>query len=146
MQTEGTTQRRRGRRRAFTLVEVLAALLMMAIIVPVAMQGMSIASRAGMLGQRKAAALRVAERVLNELIVHGETTSGSTTGTTAEGSVNYPWTFRSERWPEDVMLHLTVTVTFTVQGNEYDVSLSTLMTPSSADLDAEAALTSPDEP
>ena len=57
------------RRAAFTLVEVLASLLMMAIIIPVAIEGMSVASRVGMLGQRKAAAMRVAERVINEVLV-----------------------------------------------------------------------------
>ena len=40
------------KRRGFTLLEVLAALMLMAIVVPVAMQGMSIATRAGVLGQR----------------------------------------------------------------------------------------------
>ena len=126
---------------AFTLVEVLAALLMMAIIVPVAMEGMSIATRAGVLGQRKAAAMRVAERVLNELIIEGETTRASTTGTTADGDTNYPWSMRSENWPEDPMIHLTVTVTFTVQGNDFTVELSTLVPPSSSDLDAMGAST-----
>src|SRR5436190_20618920 len=90
-------------RRASTIVEILAALLMMAIIIPVAMEGMSIATRAGILGQRKAAAMRVAERLLNELIVEGETTRASTNGTTADGDVSYPWSMRSETWPEDPM-------------------------------------------
>lgn len=125
-----------SRRAAFTLVEILAALLMMAIVIPVAMEGMSIATRAGVLGQRKAAAMRVAERVLNELIVEGDTSRASTSGTTADGDVNYPWTMRSETWPEDPMTLVTVTVTFTVQGNEYSVDLNTLIPPSSSDLDA----------
>ncbi|MSU48511.1 MAG: type II secretion system protein [Opitutus sp.] len=117
--------------RAFTLVEVLASLLLMAIIIPVAMDGMSVASRAGILGQRKAAAMRVAERVLNGLIVEGET-QGSTSGNTSEGDINYPWAMKSETWAEDAMLHLTVTVTFSVQGNNYDVSVSTLIAPPSS--------------
>src|SRR5688572_15693618 len=77
--------------RAFTLIEVLASLLLMAIIIPVAMEGMSVASRAGILGQRKAAAMRVAERVLNELIVEGETQHASSSGNTLDGDTNYPW-------------------------------------------------------
>src|SRR4051812_35662517 len=127
------------RQAAFTLVEILAALLMMAIIIPVAMEGMSIATRAGILGQRKAAAMRVAERVLNEMLVEGDTSRASSSGTTIDGESTYPWTMRSENWPEDPMMHVTVTVTFTVQGNEYTVDLSTLIPPSSADLDAMGA-------
>lgn len=118
---------RGGGARAFTLVEVLAALLMMAIIIPVAMEGMSVSSRAGVLGQRKATAMRVGERMLNELIVEGQADQNSTSGNVVEGDTNYPWSMRSENWPEDPMLHVTVTVTFTVQGNSYDVSVSTLV-------------------
>jgi len=116
-----------GRRRGFTLVEILASLLMMAIVIPVAMEGMSIAARAGMLGQRKAAAMRVAERVLNELLVEGQTQQNSATGTTTEGDTAYPWTMRIENWSEDAMQQMTIAVTFTVQGNNYEVSVTTLL-------------------
>jgi len=118
-------------RRGFTLVEVLAALLLMAIIIPVAMDGMSVASRAGILGQRKAAAMRVAELVLNELIVEGNTQQASSSGNTAAGDTHYPWTMRSETWAEDAMMQMTVTVTFLVQGNPYEVSATTLLAPPS---------------
>lgn len=118
---------RRASVRAFTLVEVLASLLMMAIVIPVAMEGMSIASRAGILGQRKAAAMRVAERVLNELLVEGQTLQNSSSGTTVEGDTTYPWTMRVENWSEDAMSQMTVAVTFTVQGNPYEVAVTTLL-------------------
>jgi len=108
-------------------VEVLASLLLMAIVVPVAMEGMSIASRAGLLGQRKATAMRVAERVLNELLVENQLMQNSSSGTAHDGDTSYPWTMRTENWPEDAMQQLTVTVTFVVQGNPYEVSLTTLL-------------------
>jgi len=125
-------------RRAFTLIEVLAALLMMAIVIPVAMEGMSVASRVGVLGQRKAAAMRVAERLLNELVIENQLQQNSSSGTTADGDTSYPWTMRSEAWSEDAMLQLTVTVNFVVRGNTYDVSVSTLVpaTPPAAELAA----------
>lgn len=125
---------RRARRRAFTLVEVLAALLLMAIIIPVAMEGMSVASRAGVLGQRKAAAMRIAERVLNELIVEDNTQQATSSGSTAEGDISYPWTMRSETWSEDSMTQLTVTVSFSVQGSTFDVSATTLLAPPSSEI------------
>ena len=43
-------------RAGFTLVEVLAALLFMAILIPVAMRAVQIANRAGQVGDRKAVA------------------------------------------------------------------------------------------
>lgn len=114
-------------RRGFTLIEVLASLLMMAIVIPVAMEGMSIASRAGILGQRKATAMRVAERVLNELMIEGQTLQSSDSGTAVDGDTSYPWTMRIENWSEDAMSQITVAVTFTVQGNPYEVAVTTLL-------------------
>ena len=126
-------------RRAFTLAEVLAALLLMAIIVPVAMQGVQIASRAGTLGQRKAAAMRVAERVLNELIVTGGLTQSTSSGTAAEGDQTYAWTMQTETWPEDAMNLVTVRVVFNVQGTDYNVSLSSIYDPTTTALTATQA-------
>jgi prepilin-type N-terminal cleavage/methylation domain-containing protein len=135
------TNRRRRSRRAFTLIEVLAALLLMAIVIPVAMQGMSIASRAGLLGQRKAAAMRVAERMINELIVTGEMNQSSSSGTVVDGDVSYPWTMQSEPWTEDSMTQVTVKVTFSLQGNSYDVSASTLYDATAGTAGATGSLT-----
>lgn len=128
------------RRAAFTLVEVLAALLMMAIIIPVAMEGMSVASRAGILGTRKAAAMRVAERLLNELLVENQLQQITAGGTLVDGDMAYPWTMRTENWSEDALQVMTVTVSFVVRGNTYDVSLSTLL-PSSGLATAEPVAT-----
>ena len=121
-------------RRGFTLAEVLAALLLMAIIVPVALQGVQIASRAGILGQRKAAAMRVAERVLNELIATDGLTQSTGSGTAAEGDQTYAWTMQTETWPEDAMNVVTVRVVFNVQGNDYNVSLSSIYDPATVSL------------
>src|SRR5881397_2736423 len=51
---------------AFTLAEVLASLVFMAILIPVALEALSIATRAGEVAARKGEAALVAERVLNE--------------------------------------------------------------------------------
>lgn len=127
------------RARGFTLVEVLAALLMMAIIIPVAMEGMSVASRIGVLGQRKAAAMRTAERVLHELIIEGQTQQASASGTTLDGETSYPWSMRSQSWSEDAMSEMIVTVTFTVQAHDYNVSASTLIAPASSAMEGAVA-------
>ncbi|MES2696172.1 MAG: type II secretion system protein [Verrucomicrobiota bacterium] len=120
----------RKRGGGFTLIEVLASLLLMAIVIPVAMQATSIASRAGILGQRKAAAMRIADRVLNELIITGEAAQASSSGgTIAEGDASYSWTLESRTWTEDAMTQITVTVTFSVQGAPQTVSASTLVDP-----------------
>src|ERR1700719_883538 len=68
-------QRCRGSRSlpaGFTLIEMLAAMLFMAIVIPVALQGLRIASRAGTVAGRKGVAVQLAESKLNELIVTGQ--------------------------------------------------------------------------
>ena len=113
-------------RRGFTLVEVLAALLFMAILIPVTMQAVRIASQAGQVGERKGAAARIAERVMNELLVTGGLRQNSASGRIEERHRSYDWTMRSEPWKEDALSLITVRVAYQVQGREYDVTLSTL--------------------
>jgi general secretion pathway protein I len=128
------TEARRGSA-GFTLVEVLAALLMMAIVIPIALQGMTIVSRAAVMGQRKTAAMRVAERVLNEqlaVVTQGQSIPASGSGTEEEGGMSYSWTMTTTVWPQDTMTQMTVHVTFMSQGNPYVMSLSTLYDPNAA--------------
>ena len=104
----------------------------MAILIPVTMQGVSVASRAGTLGQRKAAAMRIAERVLDEQILSGQLATATPYGTVTEGDFTYSWTMQSDPWPEDIAVTLnvvTVRVEFSVQGSTYDVGVSTLHDP-----------------
>lgn len=101
----------------------------MAIVIPVALQGVSIASRAGTLGQRKTAAARIADRVLNELVATGQLTQGTASGTISENGFTYPWSLQTDTWTEDTMTVATVHVSFTVQNSTYEVAVSTLYDP-----------------
>jgi type II secretion system protein I len=115
-------------RYGFTLAEVLAALLFMAIVIPVAMQGLRIASRAGSVSERKATGVRLAENKLNELVVTGQWQSSAQKGTIQEGLQEYEWRVQAEPWSEDGAMRLvTVFVTVPVQGQDYDVHVSTLV-------------------
>jgi type II secretory pathway pseudopilin PulG len=115
-------------RAGFTLAEVLAALLFMAIVIPVAVQGLRIASRAGSVSERKAIGARLAERKLNELLVTGQWQSAAQKGTVQEGFQSYAWQLQSEPWSEDgAMKLITVHVSVPVQGQDYDVQMSTLV-------------------
>lgn len=114
-------------KRAFTLAEVLAALALMAIVIPVAMEGLRTANTAGLVGHRKAVAMRIAERVLNEASVSSQARSSSQSGVISEGFQDYRWTIRMQPWTEDAMQLLTVQVIFPVQGEDHDVALRTLV-------------------
>lgn len=145
-----TPRRAAAKRRAaaaFTLAEVLVALGFIALVTPVVAQGLKLASQAGEVSQRKALAMRVAERVLNETIVTGQWSSTGQTINQQEGNIPMRYTLRSEPWtalssitsvstangvnPSFVNannLHvLSVDVSFPAQGQNYTVHLSTVI-------------------
>jgi hypothetical protein len=109
------------------MAEVLAALVFMAIVIPVAIQGFRVASMAGQLGQRKAVAARIADRVLNELVVTRQYASTTQRGTVQEGPLEYGWSMRLEPWNQSVLRLLTVQVNFPLQNQEHNVRLSTVV-------------------
>jgi type II secretory pathway pseudopilin PulG len=120
------------RRSAFTLAEVLAALLLMAIVIPVALQGLRIASMAGEVGQRKMIAARIGNKVLNELKVTAQLQNTGQSGVVQEHGISYRWTVKNQAWTEDTLSQMTVatlTVSFPVQGKNFEIHLSTLVPP-----------------
>ncbi len=116
-------------RSAFTLIEVLAAMLFMAVVIPVAMEGLRTASLAGEVSQRKMIAARIANEKLNELKVMGQLQNSSQSGVIQEDGLTYRWSVKNETWTGDTLVQMTMptlTVSFTAQGKPYDVRLSTL--------------------
>ncbi len=111
----------------FTLAEVLAALMFMAIVIPVAVQGLRIASLSGEVAHRKAAAGRLADRLLNETIVTAQWKQSTQGGTVQEGPYQYRWQLFNEPWNQESLRLLSVQVTYAAQGQDYDVRLSTLV-------------------
>ena len=113
---------------AFTLAEVMVAMLFLAIVIPVAVEAISTASLAGEVAARKGAAARVADRILNESLVTTNWSSAQS-GTASEGVLDFQWTLSSQTWPQDSAMQLvTAEVKFLAQGKDYSVKLSTLAT------------------
>lgn len=113
--------------RGFTFVEILAALLFTAIVVPVALQGITLAHRAGVLAEHKVTTLRLADAHMNELIVTQAWKRGLREGTFGEEWPGYQWSLDESVWMEDNMRMLTLRVTYHSQGQTYWESLSTLV-------------------
>ncbi len=122
---------RRGREAGFTLAEVLAALFFMALVIPVAVEALHIASVAGSMAQRKDEASRVAQTVLNESVLTGNW-SQTTQGTTRRNGHDFPWRLRNETWQRDAMQLVTIEVTFSAGDRSGSVRLSTLVNPTNA--------------
>lgn len=134
-------------RGGFTLIEVLAALLLMAIVIPVTVSGMHIASRAGEVAERKSVAMRIAERLINEVVVTKQWSQGAQSGVEQAGPYSFRWAMHDESWTQlstlnqaynsvngintavvnpNTIHQLSVDVYYLVQGREYSVHLATL--------------------
>ena len=127
-------QRWRGSHRfqgGFTLAEVLAAMLFMAIVIPVALQGLRIASRAGTVAARKGVAVQLAENKLNELIVTSQWHNSGQGGAFGPQWPGYQWTVKNEPWNGDTSFNglrqVSVEVTYPAHSQIYHVRLSTVL-------------------
>ena len=131
------TANQTSNRAAFTLAEVLAAMLFLAIVIPTAVEALHVSSLTGEVAARKGAAARIADRVLNESLVTTNWTGSAQNGTVSEGAIDYRWTLSVQSWPQAQnsasslnsrisMEMLTAQVTFQAQGKDYSVKLNTL--------------------
>ena len=115
----------------FTFVEVLAALLFLAILVPAVVSGLVLSNRLSVLSERNAAAEELAENKLNELLIDDAWESTSDTrGDFGTDWPGYRWEMEQEDWAGDAvntMTELTMQVFFNVQGHEHSVRLTTLV-------------------
>jgi hypothetical protein len=123
---DASSQATRRRLHAFTLAEVLAAMLLLAIVIPTAVEALHVSSLAGEVAARKGAAARIADRVLNESLVMTNWNNGVQSGMVSEGALDFHWTLTSQSWPQDLMQMVTAEVKYQAQGKDFSVKLSTL--------------------
>ena len=102
--------------------------MFLAIVIPAAIEAMHVATLTGDVAARKGAAARVADKVLNESIVLTNWNGGAQSGTVTEGAVEYRWKLTQQTWTENDFQLLTAEVTFSAQGKDYGVKISTLAT------------------
>ena len=114
------------RRHPFTFTEVLAAMVVVALVVPVAMRGISMARQLAGDGVRLELAGRLADEQLNESIVTGDWQNGDAEGTFDPES-EYDWTLTSASFGDDEALPLTV-LTLTVSRTDALRAVSVTLT------------------
>lgn len=123
------------RRHPFTFTEVLAAMVVVALVVPVAMRGIAMARQLAGDGVRLELASRLADEKLNELIVTGDWQNGDAEGTLDPES-DYGWTLTSESFGDDETLPLTVltvTVSRTDAARAVSITLTALVAANSTE-------------
>jgi len=111
-------------------MEVLAALLLIGIVLPIAMEGISRSVEAGSSAKRRAEAATLAEGKLNELLLYGSTNLIDESGEFGPDWPGYQYSVSTEtRDYNDAlgMLQVTVTVTWPERGDQRRLRLSTLI-------------------
>jgi len=120
--SHGSSRRSRG----FTFAEVLAAMVLVAIVIPAVVRGMTLANRAAVMAERKRLAAELADSFLTQMVVTGEWRTSDRTGDFGDDWPGYRWEMSDAAWDVDTMRVVAVSVFFEVQGRPYSVQLSTL--------------------
>jgi prepilin-type N-terminal cleavage/methylation domain-containing protein len=92
--------RRKHRCRGFTLIEVLVAIILMLVVLPAAMRGVTIAARAGALAKHRTEASALATSKLQEILATQQWESGGTLSGDfiQEGYADYTWKAQLSPW------------------------------------------------
>jgi general secretion pathway protein I len=121
----------RGSAGGFTLIEVMAAMLLIGIVLPAVMQGVSATTRAGSAARHRTEAATLAEGKLSELMVTGAWDGKGLVGDFGTDWSAYKWRAAVDDWAGDVtgtgMQQLDVTVTWNDAGREQSVIVTGLV-------------------
>jgi len=136
----GRTAKRAKKRRGFTLIAVLAALVLLAIVLPAAMRGVSLASTAGSLAQKRTKAASLAASRLQELLATGQYENGNLSGDFSDygpGNDGFRWDAQLGNWNQQgfnaqdlqtqTLEELDLRVTWRGHTGEQSLTLSTLV-------------------
>jgi len=118
---------KKKRNQGFTFAELLAAMVFMAIAIPVILEGIALANKSAVFSERKIEAARLAENIINEMVLLDSWKLGTPQGQIERNRILYRWQMVLNPWQNTEFQLLTVIVYFPVQGQEYSVELSTLV-------------------
>jgi prepilin-type N-terminal cleavage/methylation domain-containing protein len=116
---------RRTRRGGFTLIEVLVALVLMGIVLPITMRGATLAMRAASTARHQTEAATLGDAKLTEMVAQGDWQSGNTQGDFSPDFPQYQWQLQSAQRDLDVT-ELQLTVTWKERGLDRSINVSTL--------------------
>jgi prepilin-type N-terminal cleavage/methylation domain-containing protein len=113
-------------RRAFTLIEVLATMVMLGIVLPVAMRGVSIALATASSARHRAEAAELGSAKLDELVATGEWSATAPSGDFGTDFPGYTWTVEMASRDYGVT-EIQLTVTWQERGQPRTLNLATLV-------------------
>jgi len=116
----------RRQHRGFTLLEILTAIVLLAVVLPVVMQGISLGLMASSQARRSAEAITLAQNKLAELATATQIPPGGQSGDFAPDHPEYHWQANTVTQNLN-MIEIDVTVSWTGRSGDRKVSLSTLV-------------------
>ncbi len=122
----------RRRYRGLTLAEVLATVAIMAIVLPVIMQAISISTALASTTRLRSQATYLAEMKLDELVASGEWKTAALGGDFGAQWPGFRWESAVNDWDEADMRQLQVSVRYFARGQDREIVLTTLVYDSSA--------------
>jgi type II secretory pathway pseudopilin PulG len=120
---------RSARLGGFTFVELLATVVLIGIIMPVAMRTISLCTRLAGQSRREIEAVSLASTKLSELVASKDWETGGRGGDFGTDWPGYQWNAEVSNWTESTVRQLDVEVLWTSQGRQRQVTLSTLVYP-----------------
>jgi type II secretion system protein I len=126
--------RRQTGTRGFTLIEALVAIVLVAVVLPVALAAVSQSLKGADTIRKQEVALRVAQARLALLVADGSWQSAGTSGacdprTDGEDTEGMRWQMSTSTWRDQTVRTLTFTVTWGPVANPRSVTLTTLVMP-----------------
>ncbi len=115
-------------KRTFTLLEVLAAMVLAAAVLPVALRGLSLALASGGEAARMIEAAALAENKIAEIVLAAdERLHAETTGEFDEPWSAYQWRSTIVAWPDGEVRELTVVVSWRRGASRRELAMATLL-------------------
>jgi prepilin-type N-terminal cleavage/methylation domain-containing protein len=116
------------RRAGFTLIELLATFVLIAIIIPVAMRGISLSTRIASHSKKQIEAVSLAETKLTEFLITEDWQNGDQSGDFGTDWPAYQWNLVIEDWEEEeTTQQLALSVEWSESGLKRCITLTTII-------------------
>ncbi len=113
----------------FTFIELLATMVLIGLIMPVAMQSISLCTRVAGSSRKQVEAASLAKMKLTELLVTRDWENGNQRGDFGTDWPGYQWTAVVTNWTDTLVRQLDLTVSWQSVGKERGITLTTLVYP-----------------
>ena len=113
----------------FTFIELLATVVLIGIIMPVAMHSIALCTSLGGQARRQIEAASLARTRLTELTASQDWQTSEKAGEFGDDWPGYRWTAEVSSWTDSALSQLDLTVFWQSRGRERSVMLSTLVNP-----------------